>query len=64
MLTVKDCIEAMSKETVIHATKAKDDKWKRFTFNACDNDYSVWHDDGVIDSGNAIEELLAAYNDL
>jgi hypothetical protein len=64
MVTIKNCEQVMSKEVTIGSGIAKDGQSKHFTFNAWVNDYSVWHDGGVIDSGNAIEELLEEYNEL
>ena len=63
-LTVKHCIDVLDAEICIGRDKALDKKKKEFSFNSLKNEYSVWHDDYKVDSGQAIEELLNVYNEL
>lgn len=64
MLTIKDCKDVMSKETLIGSYTAKDKKRKLFTFNAWMNEYSIWHDGVRIDSDPMNGRLLEEYNEL
>ncbi len=37
---------------------------KKFTFNAWQNEYTVWYKTERVDSGQALEELLIVYEEL
>lgn len=63
-LTTKHCKEVLEQELLIGLDKACDGQTKRFKFHVWDNEYRVTHAGKLIDSGQAIEELLNIYNDL
>jgi len=60
-LTEQHCKEVLNTELRIGVdTRAN----KKFTFHVWLNEYRVYKGDEIIDSGQAIEELLNIYNDL
>lgn len=63
-LTIQHCKEVMSKALLIGSDNAWDGRRKLFLFDVWENEYQVVHGLKVIDSGQAVEELLSVYNDL
>jgi hypothetical protein len=63
-LTTDHCEEVLRNEILIGSDKAYDGTRKRFVFVPWMNEYRVKHDGTVIDSGQAVEELLEVYNEL
>lgn len=63
-LTTDHCEEAMRKELLIGSDRAKDGETKKFTFHVWNNEYRITHGGTVVETGQAVEELLEVYNDL
>lgn len=67
-LTVKHCEEVLNQRLLIGSDKARDGKRKRFYFHVWLNEYQVEHgsngSERIVDSGQAVEELLNTYNEL
>ena len=64
-LKVEHCVQTLNQELLIGSDSLRNRKGrKKFTFHVFDNEYRVYKDYKVIDSGQAIEELLEVYNDL
>lgn len=64
-LNVIDCKSALDRTILIGNGKSKKDgQVKEFLFHIWDNEYQVRLNYMVIDSGQAIEELLEVYNNL
>jgi hypothetical protein len=63
-LTVDHCEEVMRKELIIGSDRARDGKTKTFTFHIWDNEYTITHGGTVVETGQAVEELLEVYNAL
>lgn len=67
-LTTEHCKEILNQRLLIGSDKASDGKRKRFYFHVWLNEYIVEHgshgDEKIIDSGQAVEELLEVYNEL
>lgn len=65
-LTTKHCEEVMNKRLLIGSDRAKDGQRKRFYFHVWLNEYQVelgQHESAeILDSGQAVEELLETYN--
>ena len=58
-LELKHCKEVLSHELIIgYDSKIN----KRFTYHIWENEYRVYHNDKMIDCGQAVEELLEVYN--
>lgn len=55
------CKGALDKELIIGSDS---NRKKKFTFHVWDNEYRVYHNNKVINAGQAIEELLDIYNEL
>tara|TARA_R110000782_G_scaffold12895_4_gene38138 strand:+ start:4979 stop:5311 length:333 start_codon:yes stop_codon:yes gene_type:complete len=53
------CQEVLDRELLIGADS---ERGKRFTFHVLRNEYRVHHLGKVVDSGQAVEELLEVYN--
>ena len=64
LLKIVHCEEVLSQELMIGSDKARDGRRKRFVFHVWMNEYRVRHDGAIIDSGQAVEELLEVYNEL
>ena len=60
-LEIKHCEEALNQELIIGSSH---DRKKMFTFHVWSNEYKVWKNGVVIESGQALEELLECYNSL
>lgn len=60
-LSVEHCQQVMESDLLIGSYSKKK---KMFTFNPWANEYRVWHHRKIIDSGQAVEELLDVYNSL
>lgn len=63
-LQMKHVEEVLRNDVMIGSAIAHDGKNKKFVFNPWANEYRVIHGDVDIDGGQAVEELLAVYNDL
>lgn len=63
-LSIKHCEEVMDKELMIGRSDSRCGKRKQFGFHVWLNEYRVSLDGVVVDSGQAVEELLEVYNDL
>ena len=67
-LNIRHCEEVMNRRLMIGSEDAKNGERKRFYFHVWLNEYQVEHgshgSEKVIDSGQAIEELLEVYNSL
>lgn len=63
-LEIQHCEQTMNQELMIGRDNARDGKRKQFGFHVWLNEYRVTHDGVIIDSGQAIEELLEVYNEL
>jgi len=63
-LTLEHCREVLTRDILIGAAYTLDGKSKAFVFNPFCGEYRVMRGLEVIDSGQAVEELLAAYNEL
>ena len=64
VVTLKDCREVLTRDLLIGAASTLDGESKSFVFNPLCNEYRVKRGLKVIDSGRAVEELLAVYNEL
>ena len=60
-LTIDHCEESLSQEILIGLDSGKR---KKFTFHVWLNEYRVYRGKEVIDSGQAVEELLEVYNSI
>ena len=64
-LKVKHCVEVLNQELLIGSDRLRNRKGrKKFTFHVFLNEYRVYKDYEVIDSGQGIDELLEVYNEL
>lgn len=67
-LTTKHCEDVLNQRLLIGSDKAKTGERKRFYFHVWLNEYQVEYgshgNEKVIDSGQAVEELLEVYNEL
>lgn len=67
-LTTKHCEEVLNQRLIIGSGEAIDGSRKRFYFHVWLNEYQVEHGshgkEKIIDSGQAVEELLEVYNEL
>ena len=64
-LKVEHCVEVLNQELLIGSDRLRNRKGrKKFTFHVFLNEYRVYKDYEVIDSGQAIDELLEVYNEL
>ena len=67
-LTTRHCEEVLDQRLMIGSDKASDGVRKRFYFHVFLNEYQVEHgshgSERIVDSGQAVEELLEVYNDL
>ena len=64
-LSLKHCMETLDRELLIRSEKPRCRKGhKRFTFHVLLNEYRVYKNSEIIDSGQAVEELLEIYNEL
>lgn len=60
-LTTDHCENILNTDIIIGSHGSR---YKKFTFNPWENEYRVWHHGKIIDSGQAVEELLEVYNAL
>ena len=64
-LKVKHCVEVLNQELLIGSDQLRNRKGrKKFTFHVFLNEYRAYKDYEVVDSGQAIDELLEVYNEL
>ena len=67
-LTIKNCEVVLNQRLLIGSDTAQDGKRKRFYFHVWLNEYQIEHGligaGKIIDSGQAVEELLEVYNNL
>ena len=67
-LTTRHCEEVLNQRLLIGSDVAKNSERKRFYFHVWLNEYQVEHgshgSEKIIDSGQAVEELLNVYNGL
>ena len=61
ILEMKHCHEVLNTELLVGSDS---DRKKRFTFQVLENEYRVYHNAEIVDSGQALEELLEVYNSL
>lgn len=64
-LKVEHCVEVLNQELLIGSDQLRNRKGrKKFTFHVFLNEYRVYKDYEVIDSGQSVDELLEVYNEL
>jgi hypothetical protein len=63
-LTFEHCHEVLRRDILIGSAYTLDGHSKSFVFNPFFNEYRVMRGDAVIESGQAVEELLTVYNEL
>lgn len=64
-LKVEHCVEVLNQELLIGSDRLRNRKGrKKFTFHVFLNEYRVYKDYEVIDSGQSVDELLEVYNEL
>ena len=64
VVTIENCREVLTRDLLIGAASTLDGESKAFVFNPFCNEYRVMRGLKVIESGQAVEELLAVYNEL
>lgn len=63
-LDTSHCEQVMRLDIQIGSDTAVDGKRKQFVFNPWANEYRILHDGKELEAGQALEELLDAYNEL
>ena len=57
--------EVLDKEIVIHSVFDSERKFsKKFTFNIWLNEFTIWREGFRVTGGQALEELIEAYNNI
>ncbi len=63
-LTIDHCMEVLDQRLLIGSDKTRREKRKRFYFHVKLNEYQICVDGEIVESGQALEELLETYNNL
>jgi hypothetical protein len=63
-LTKKDCEDVMNKEVMIGSDISSEGTLKMLTFNAWTQDFSLFHDNELIECSTCLDDLLKMYNEL
>jgi len=63
-LTQEHCAQSLDMEILIGSDRARDKRRKQFKFHIWLNEYRVYRGGNLIESGQALEELLETYNKL